>query len=386
VDDVAELSKSHPGLQCEIDACVIFFESKDFEVNPAKSDVICFCRPRSSVQSFSCTFGGVARTNTDVVRYLGIHFDEKGNWKFQKQLALAKTRAALGRCKVVINTIGKGNIRQAVNLFDSLVASLYRFALGAWGPTAGKLQAFDDVFVKFILWNFHFPRTTCKTGILASFGRRCTECDSLFLAAVEIARASLTDNEVWKEVVNELKAGRLKSKWFTKVRVALEARGLKDQIWEQPAETVAERGTLGLRFSQYCFHHHLNLPRGTSADQIRSLQPFGVYPFLYRSSPFLSRFLLAFLLSNWRWIDGGKCRNHPRECDQCHVHNSAFHVLFECVLFNEIRSDFENVTGREFIFQTLTEDCDGLPRKVVEVGKRIFEKIVAFYLFESVVL
>jgi hypothetical protein len=317
---------------------------------------------------------------------LGIHFDEKGNWKFQKQLALAKTRAALGRCKVVINTIGKGNIRQAVNLFDSLVASLYRFALGAWGPTAGKLQAFDDVFVKFILWIFHFPRTTCKTGILASFGRRCTECDSLFLAAVEIARASLTDNEVWKEVVNELKAGRLKSKWFTKVRVALEARGLKDQIWEQPAETVAERGTLGLRFSQYCFHHHLNLPRGTSADQIRSLQPFGVYPFLYRSSPFLSRFLLAFLLSNWRWIDGGKCRNHPRECDQCHVHNSAFHVLFECVLFNEIRSDFENVTGREFIFQTLTEDCDGLPRKVVEVGKRIFDKIVAFYPFESVVL
>jgi hypothetical protein len=173
--------------------------------------------------------------------------------------------------------------------------------------------------------------------------------------------------------------GRLKSKWFVKVQRSLEVRGLKSQIWDHPVEAVAERGTLAVRFSQYCFHHHLNLPRGTSADQIREIQPFGVYPFLYRSSPFLSRYLFSFLLSNWRWIDGGKCRNHPRECDNCRVHNSSFHVLFECALFQDERLEFEYVTGREFEFQALIDDCDGLPKKVSETGKRIFERITALY-------
>lgn len=61
------------------------------------------------------------------------------------------------------------------------------------------------------------------------------------------------------------------------------------------------------------------------------------------------------------------------------MHNSAFHVLFVCPLFDNIREEFEHFTGREFIFEVLTLDCDGLPKKVIEVGKNFFETIVALY-------
>jgi hypothetical protein len=199
------------------------------------------------------------------------------------------------------------------------------------------------------------------------------------LAAIEIARSSVTGSVAWKNLVTELQAGRKKSKWFLKVRTALEVRGLKGKIWDSPAEAISERREIADQFSQFCFHHHLNVPRGTSADQIRFLQPFGVYPFLYRSSPFLSRYLFSFILSNWRWIDGGKCRGHPRECDHCQVHNSSFHVLFECVMFDSIREDFKDLTEREFCFEVLTLDGEGLPKAVTEVGKKIFDAIVSVY-------
>jgi hypothetical protein len=167
----------------------------------------------------------------------------------------------------------------------------------------------------------------------------------------------------------------MKSKWFTKIRKTLEERNLKEQIFNSPVEAVAERRKLGVQFSQFCFHHHLNLPRGTSADQLRLLQPFGVYPFLYRVAPAQSRFLFSFVLSNWRWIDGGKCKHHPRVCTTCQVHNSSVHVLFECSMFDTIRAQFFDETDTVFDFDALTSTCEIVAKRVSSVGRNIFERI-----------
>jgi hypothetical protein len=175
--------------------------------------------------------------------------------------------------------------------------------------------------------------------------------------------------------VTELKTGKKKSKWFMRVKKALEERNVKEGIFNSPVEAVAERHRLGVQFSQFCFHCHLNLPRGTSADQLRLLQPFGVYPFLYRVAPAQSRFLFSFVLSNWRWIDGGKCKNHPRVCTTCQVHNSSLHVLFECSLFDMFRTQFFEETDIVFDFDALTNTCENVAKRVSRVGRSIFERI-----------
>jgi hypothetical protein len=379
-DDVAEMSLTLRGLQLEIDVTVDFFDQRELEVNPEKSEVICFCRPRAVNPGFECSFGGVTRGSVEAVRYLGVHFDARGNWKLQKQLIVARSRAALGRCKVVVNTIGRGNVKQAINLFDTLVGSVYRFALGAWGPTAGKLCELDNLFVKFITWVYRLPTTTCKSALMACFGRRCTECDALFLASIQVARGSGSDGGLWGSLVQELKTGKKKSKWFMRVRKALEDRGLRELVWDRPTEAVSERHSLGLRFSQFCFHKHLNLPRGTSADQFRTIQPFGVFPFLYHAPPFLARFLLSFVVSNWRWIDGGACKNHPRSCHFCGVHNSSVHVLFECPIFEGSRREFYNKTGVTFDFEAMMCNSREVAREAAVTGKNIFSKIAATFV------
>ena len=67
-DDVTEMSLTEAGLQVETDACVTFFLARDLEVNPDKSDVMCFVRPRSNLKSFSTRIGAVMRDSVEIVR------------------------------------------------------------------------------------------------------------------------------------------------------------------------------------------------------------------------------------------------------------------------------------------------------------------------------
>jgi hypothetical protein len=51
-DNVTEMSFAQVGLQAEINACYDFFDSKDLDVNPGKSDDMCFVRPRGADLDF----------------------------------------------------------------------------------------------------------------------------------------------------------------------------------------------------------------------------------------------------------------------------------------------------------------------------------------------
>lgn len=196
-DDVAEMARTTQGLQQEIDVTVEFFASKELDVNPDKSELICFTRARAEETIFSCNFRGVSRESTNIVCYLGIFFHSRGSWKSQKDIVTARSRSALGRCKTIVHTIGKHDTKHLVNLFDSIVSSLYRYAFGAWGPVAGKLDKLDSLFVQYVTWLFSLPRNSCRTAILACFGRRCAVCDSLFLASIQLAKGFSNGDELW---------------------------------------------------------------------------------------------------------------------------------------------------------------------------------------------
>ncbi len=85
-DNVAEMAITQEGLQQEIDACYIFFDGKLLQVNPDKSEVICFVRTRAPRLSFLCNFRGVQREGVEVARYLGVHFEIHGTWGEQKRI------------------------------------------------------------------------------------------------------------------------------------------------------------------------------------------------------------------------------------------------------------------------------------------------------------
>ncbi len=374
-DDVTEMSLSQAGLQTKIDVCYDFFDGKELEVNPGKSDVRCFVSPRSADFHFTCNLHGLVRDSVTSARYLGIVFDNHGKWALQKGIVAARARLALGRCKVIVNTIGRRDTKHLIDLFDSLVASIYRYGLGAWGPTAGKLTVLDDLFTNFVCWLFTLPKTTCKVNILSCFGRRCAMCDALFLATIQLAGASSTRNELWKGVVSDLRSGQKKSRWFKVVSDAMTARGFIHRVFENGADVVANRRLVGINFAQYCFHHHLNRPTRTSADDFREVKPFGVYPFLFKAPPEIARFLFSFVLCNWRWLDRGKCRNYPRQCVRCQTENTSWHILFQCPIFVTERALFEWKTSVSFNYHSFCVDAPNVARSVAETGKSIFEHL-----------
>jgi hypothetical protein len=374
-DDLSVLAYEVPDAQILVNESVVYFESKGLTPNPEKCEFLVFTSRRGGSRRRWDVLG-VQREEQDKARYLGLHYQSSGRWDAQLQLSSSKARSALGRCKIIIQTIGKGSVPLALAFFESIVASVYRFGLGVWGVTVAKVTILDRIFAEYISWLFRFPRTTGTNIILSNFGRRCAKCDSLFLASVQIASACSTRNSTWADTVRDLEDGVLQSTWFNATKSEIQKRGMANEVFREGANFVAARKLHGVHFSQFCFAHHLNLPTGSNSDLFRRSRPFGMYPFLLCTSTYESRFLFSFICSVWRFIDQKACDRWPVYCSCCDRENSGYHVLFECVLFSSERRRFSQRTGGiVFSFSALESDVKCVCRELVRTGKEIFMRI-----------
>jgi hypothetical protein len=374
-DNLTLLAYSVQGMQTLVAESEIFFAEKGLTPNPAKCEFLAFQGTTGRRRRAKATWRvrEVTREEQVSATYLGIHFEASGKWVVQQQLAVVKTRSALGRCKIVVKTVARENTALAINFFDTLVSSVS--GLGVWGVTAPKVGELDKVFVNFICWLFRFPRTTGAHFLLSSFARRCAKCDSLFLATVQLATATSTRNSLWRDTVTNLRSNRLRSTWVTVVKSEIDKRGLSAQVFEQGAEFVAKQKEFGVQFSQYCHTLHLSTPSGSSSDQIVRRKPFGIFPFLFLTPPYRSRFLFAFLCSVWQYVDKSTCLLYPAYCSCCDQENSAYHVLFQCSLFRDIRDRFRVKAGRVFEFDVLYVSDRRICCAVVDVGFELFRAV-----------
>jgi hypothetical protein len=272
-------------------------------------------------------------------------------------------------------TVGFGSFKYLINLFDAVVTSVFRFGLGVWGVVCAQVGKLDDLFVEFVRWVFRFPRTTGKNAILSNLARRCAKCDSLYLAAVQLAAAQTTRNHIWKTIVDDLRAGHMTSTWFEVVVAEVGKRDLRVEVLEQGSSFVANRKSHAVHFAQYCFHQHTNATVGNNADLFRRRRRFGIFPFLFIVQPSESRFLLSFILHCWKFTDGAVCSSYPRICEECDQENSSFHVLFECFLFDGIRSEFFETTGQVFGFETLESGERDVCFAMTRLARDIFSAI-----------
>jgi exonuclease III len=371
-DDVNVFSYEQPGTQQLVDGAVDFFLERGLTPNPNKCEFLAVSTRKVNTMF---TVQDVTRATQPSARYLGLHFSENGKWDEQLKISISRSRAALGRCKVMVSTVGRHNVKVALELFDSVVASVYRFGMGVWGVNVYQVRKIDGLFADFITWLFRFPHTTGRDAILSNFGRRCAKCDSLYLASVQLAVASTSRNTIWGDAVRDLQGGVLQSKWFTTVRSELGKRGMEDEALVHGPSFVSDRKRKAVEFAQYCFHFHLNTPTGSSSDQIKRVRPFGVFPFLISQSPERSRYVFSFLCSNWRFIDGLRCEIFPDACDDCDQENSSMHVLFVCPSFASARERFLLSVGRPFTFCILASSDRNVHAAICDVGRDIYFEI-----------
>jgi exonuclease III len=373
-DDVSVFCFLANETQVLVCTSVTYFARKKLSPNPQKCEFVVFTGKRAQVRD-RWIVAGVTREAQFSARYLGVQFQQDGRWNEQLEISLCRSRVALGRCKIMARTVGFTNVRHLVNLFDATVSSIYRYGLGVWGVTCAQVSKLDDLFVEFIRWLYRLPLRTGKLAILGTFARRCAKCDALFLAAVQIAQAGGSKNKIWEALVEDLKSRRSEAGWFEVVTSELVKRGLLREVLAEGRDFRADRRKYGVVFAQFCFHEHCNALNGSSADLIRLQRNFGIMPFLFRTHPEESRFLLSFLLSCWRFLNSSQCQNYPRICETCDQENSSDHVLFDCVLFSLIRDDFELIIGEPFSFELLESSDDEVCTEVVRFGKSLFSAI-----------
>jgi hypothetical protein len=186
----------------------------------------------------------------------------------------------------------------------------------------------------------------------------------------------VTRNTAWSSAVQDLISGQITVPWFTIVRAELQKRGMVDKVLERGSEFLSDRKKRAVEFSQYCFKYHLNILNGSSADQLRRVRPFGIFPFMLSESVYNSRFIFSFLCSVWRYMDKDFCSGYPDVCTRCDQENSSFHVLFQCKQFESLRNDvFRPVGILAFDVSCLLSESRPVHRALVLFGRKLFYTI-----------
>ncbi len=379
-DDVNVFAYEIDGTQALVDNAVDFFVQRRLLPNPDKCEFVAVTGRRGHQPTQNCSVQGVARPWLQHARYLGLIIEETGKWDKQLKTVISRSRSALGRLKIMASTVGRHRTKVVLELFDAVVASVYRYGLGVWGVTARQVNQLDNLFVEFVLWLFRLPPSTGRAVILSNFSRRCAKCDALFLASVQLAAAATTKNRLWGEVVADLGQGRIVSTWHRVVAAKLAKRGRLEDVLNRGADFVGDRKRIGVEFSQYCFHHHLNIRTGSSADDLRIMRPFGIFPLFLSLSPEQTRYLLAFLSSSWRYIDQMICSNYPEACQECDQENSSAHVLFVCPKFERFRARLLSEIGVPFSFDCLATTIRQEQVRIARFAKELFFAIAELWV------
>jgi hypothetical protein len=213
VDDVTVFSFVTRGTQALVCTSERFFERKQRTPNSQKSEFVAFTGRRAKVCE-QWVIAGIAREAQFSVRYLGLVFQQAGRWNEQLSIALTRACILLGQCKIMCRTVGLHDLKYLINLFDSIVTSIFRFGLRVWGVQCAQVSKLDDLLVEFVCWVFRLPSTTGKNRILANFARRCTKCDAIFLASVQVAQGESTRNAIWRSIAGGLHSDQLRSQWY----------------------------------------------------------------------------------------------------------------------------------------------------------------------------
>jgi hypothetical protein len=358
-DDVLLLATTRLGLQRLIDLTCQFFASLGLEINPQKSDVVIFA-PLRAPNPTSFAIAGLTKDVVNESKYLGVIFHKGGNWKCQLEATVTRCKMARGRCQVICSTLGIDRPKPMCQIFDMFVSAIYRYSLGTWGVTATGLHKIDNLFCDFIRRQYRLPASTCRRGLLMQFGRRCAACDARYLATVQLARGLSSPNSVWGKVLTTV-LDMTSLPWVRAVRGHLRSLGIESEVLGTPANFLSNRRERSVDFSKWCHENHLCFANGTSADYFRVSRPFGLYPVLFDKSSLRTRYLLAFLLSCWRWAFN--LRGVREYCTDCDCVVNSWHLLFHCKLTEAARTGFRQRTGKPFLLENfsdseLAEDID----------------------------
>jgi hypothetical protein len=211
----------------------------------------------------------------------------------------------------------------------------------------------DKIFADFIRSRFKLTGSTGVNNILMQFGRRCAECDGLFLASVQVARGLAAPDTVWGNVLSSL-LHDTRIRWIRNVTDRLVRIGLLAEVTQSPINFLEQRKEYGLVFAQWCHHNHLTLPASYSADFFRVGRPYGVMHVIYSEPAYRTRYVLMLIMSCWRWgLNNGD--TYPEYCPRCNVLVDSEHLMFSCAWTEYIQTAFFALTGAHFKPQVLED-------------------------------
>ncbi len=373
-DDVLLLALSAAALQELVNETCAFFESMGLTVNPGKSDIVTFLNqrrvPSTAETDEDFRIAGLCKTAIDSAKYLGVIFQDDGSWREQTNVTLTRCRMARGRAQIICSTLGFSKPRPMLQVYDMFVSSIFRYSLGAWGPIAGDLSQFDNLFCDYIRRLYHLPQTTCRKGILTQFARRCANCDARYLAAVHLARGLAEPRSILAKVLATTWCTN--NRWLKEVRSQLRQMGIEKEVLHTPARFLGDRREHEKAFNIWCHRHHLTLTNGSSADVFRCDRPYGMYPAVFELPATRAKPLLALVLSCWRWAYD--LRGYPEYCSGCDCQATAEHLMFFCEKTRTLREQFLQTTGFVFCQAALREPA--LAKAIGPVCEQIVDKML----------
>lgn len=352
-DDITLFSETAQGLQKGLDILKDYCNKWKLMVNTEKSKIIVFRKGGQLARNLKFYYDGLELSIVGSFSYLGVVFTPGGSFSLAQNTLSGQAQKAIFRLNSYLYKFTEISPYHRLELFDKLVAPILNYAAEVW--VFCKADKIEVVHLQFCKRLLGLKQCTQNDFIYGELGRVSFQNKRFFIIIKYWLKIILcNENKLIKHVYNmmlqDIDTMANKENWALLVKKLLGSLGF-NEVWM--AQGVGDVNVFLNLVNQRLQDNFLQNWNSRLADSSRAafytcINSFQYQHYLnfvkvrkYRQA--LSRLRCSshrLEIESGRWHKPVRTPIENRKCKQCNTVENEFHLLFECPLYNELRSQY----------------------------------------------
>ena len=353
-DDIVILADTAEELQNGFDILYEYCKKWRLKVNTNKTKVIIFRKSGILPRNLNFHFDGNDIEIVKSFNYLGVVFTQGGSFKELQSTIAGQAQKAIFKLNSYLFKFANVSVKHRLDLFDKLILPILNYSCEVWGfHTADCIERVHTLYCKKIL---NVKRTTQNDFVYGILGRKKLIINRYYRIVKYWLKLLCIENIKYTKIVYNLLLHDAeiypnKKSWVTLLKSLLSELGFYE-VWL--AQNVGNTDIFLSVFKQRLNDNfiqlwHTRINESSRSIFYREVVPNFCFQFYlncvnvakYRNS--LSRFILSshnLAVESGRWHKPRSIPFDDRKCNVCAVLEDEFHMLFECVLYKDLRKKY----------------------------------------------
>ena len=352
-DDAVLFSETREGLQNQLNNLETYCKTWNLTVNVLKTKIVVFRKGGNLCHADKWFYSGEEIEIVNSFAYLGVVFSSGGSFIPNAKTLSGKALKAMHQLLNLLHEVDTP-LNIALNLFDSLVASVLSYGCEVWGFI--NTECLERVHRKFCKYILNVKQSTNNYALYSELGRyplqieRRVSIVKYWFNLIRKSDQNCIINSVYNEMKSRIPTDTRNIYWLTKLKLLLESNGFAE-VWMYPDSVNVNAFISVLKtrlIDNFLVEMRNGLTLSTSMVLYKELcQNFEISPYLLTIHNRKHRNSLAKLrLSSYQLqVETGRhtgVERRNRKCTFCTTSDieDEYHFVLICPIYQQLRTQY----------------------------------------------